>query len=78
MSGRLGAGLPRVSNGSLLFFQHMLGHMSPVTEVSPQGSRVGVVLSGSPLFSGQASFGKRKIRRWMSRAAWRREARRSP
>lgn len=58
MEGRFGAGLPRVSDGSLLFLQHMLSHMAPVTETNPQGSRVGIVLSGSPLFSGQAGSGE--------------------
>lgn len=58
MAGRFGAGLPRVSDGSLLFLQHMLSHMAPVTETNPQGSRVGIVLSGSPLFSGQAGSGE--------------------
>ena len=56
--GRFGPGLPRVSDGSLLFLQHMLSHMAPVTETNPQGSRVGIVLSGSPLFSGQAESGE--------------------
>ncbi|MDO5286010.1 MAG: class I SAM-dependent DNA methyltransferase [Actinomycetia bacterium] len=63
--GRFEAGLPRVSDGSLLFLQHMLSHMKPVTEENPDGSRVGIVLSGSPLFSGQAGSGESEIRRWI-------------
>jgi len=63
-NGRFGAGLPRVSDGSLLFLQHMLSHMKPT------GSRVGIVLSGSPLFSGQAGSGGSEIRRWILENDW--------
>lgn len=69
-NGRFGAGLPRVSDGSLLFLQHMLSHMKPVTEANPTGSRVGIVLSGSPLFSGQAGSGESEIRRWILENDW--------
>lgn len=69
-AGRFGAGLPRVSDGSLLFLQHMLSHMKPVTADSPLGSRVGIVLSGSPLFSGQAGSGESEIRRWILENDW--------
>ena len=63
-TGRFGAGLPRVSDGSLLFLQHMLSKMKPT------GSRVGIVLSGSPLFSGQAGSGESEIRRWILENDW--------
>nr|WP_255521167.1 N-6 DNA methylase [Tessaracoccus sp. SD287] len=63
-SGRFGAGLPRVSDGSLLFLQHMLSKMKP------DGSRVGIVLSGSPLFSGAAGSGESEIRRWILENDW--------
>lgn len=63
-SGRFGAGLPRVSDGSLLFLQHMLSKMKP------SGSRVGIVLSGSPLFSGAAGSGESEIRRWILENDW--------
>lgn len=62
--GRFGAGLPRVSDGSFLFLQHMLAKMKPT------GSRVGIVLSGSPLFSGQAGSGESEIRRWILENDW--------
>jgi len=62
--GRFGAGLPRISDGSLLFLQHMLSHMKPT------GSRVAIVLSGSPLFSGQAGSGESEIRRWILENDW--------
>ena len=62
--GRFGAGLPRISDGSFLFLQHMLSHMKPT------GSRVGIVLSGSPLFSGQAGSGESEIRRWILENDW--------
>lgn len=63
-AGRFGAGLPRVSDGSLLFLQHMLSKMKP------SGSRVGIVLSGSPLFSGQAGSGESEIRRCILENDW--------
>lgn len=62
--GRFGAGLPRISDGSLLFLQHMLSKMKP------SGSRVGIVLSGSPLFSGGAGSGESEIRRWILENDW--------
>ena len=62
--GRFGAGLPRVSDGSFLFLQHMLSKMKP------SGSRVGIVLSGSPLFSGAAGSGESEIRRWILENDW--------
>ena len=62
--GRFGAGLPRVSDGSFLFLQHMLSHMKST------GSRVAIVLSGSPLFSGQAGSGESEIRRWILENDW--------
>ncbi|BCQ02766.1 N-6 DNA methylase [Cutibacterium avidum] len=48
----------------------MLSHMKPVTDASPNGSRVGIVLSGSPLFSGQAGSGESEIRRWLLENDW--------
>ena len=63
-NGRFGPGLPRVSDGSFLFLMHMLSHMKP------SGSRVGIVLSGSPLFSGQAGSGESEIRRWILENDW--------
>ena len=73
--GRFGAGLPRVSDGSFLFLQHMLSKMKPVAD-DPKtawvdgGSRVGIVLSGSPLFSGAAGSGESEIRRWIIENDW--------
>jgi type I restriction enzyme M protein len=57
--GRFSAGTPRTSDGSLLFLQHMISKMNP------EGSRIGVVLSGSSLFTGDASSGESEIRRWI-------------
>ena len=74
-NGRFGAGLPRVSDGSLLFLQHMLSKMKPVDD-RPEtpwidgGSKIGIVLSGSPLFSGQAGSGESEIRRWIIENDW--------
>ncbi|WP_296596605.1 class I SAM-dependent DNA methyltransferase [Phenylobacterium sp.] len=59
-AGRFGPGLPRVSDGSLLFLLHMLSKMRPATE---GGCRFGIVLNGSPLFTGGAGSGESEIRR---------------
>ena len=61
-SGRFGAGTPRISDGSLLFLQHMISKMQPI---SKGGSRIGIVFNGSPLFSGDAGSGESEIRRWI-------------
>ncbi len=58
--GRFGPGLPRVSDGSLLFLMHLLGKMRAEKD---GGSRFGIVLNGSPLFTGGAGSGESEIRR---------------
>jgi type I restriction enzyme M protein len=58
--GRFGPGLPRVSDGSMLFLLHLLSKMRPPEE---GGSRFGIVLNGSPLFTGGAGSGESEIRR---------------
>ena len=67
--GRYGPGLPRVSDGSLLFLLHMLSKMKPVTHgpngTITGGSRLAIVFSGSPLFAGAAGGGESEIRRWI-------------
>jgi len=60
-NGRFGPGLPRVSDGQLLFLLHMISKMRD----DEQGSRIGIVMNGSPLFTGGASSGESEIRRWM-------------
>ena len=67
--GRYGAGLPRVSDGSLLFLQHMLSKMKPATADSG-GTRLAIVFSGSPLFAGTAGGGESEIRRWILENDW--------
>ncbi len=62
--GRFTAGTPRTSDGQLLFVQHMLSKMDP------EGSRVGVVTNGSPLFSGGAGSGESNIRKWIIENDW--------
>lgn len=69
MDGRFGAGLPRVSDGSFLFLQHMIGHMKPVVGTGG-GSRLAIVFSGSPLFSGAAGSGESNVRRWIIENDW--------
>jgi len=59
-AGRFGPGLPRISDGSLLFLLHLLSKMRPAQE---GGSRIGIVLNGSPLFTGGAGSGESEIRR---------------
>ncbi|MCK6426643.1 MAG: type I restriction-modification system subunit M [Burkholderiaceae bacterium] len=60
--GRFGPGLPRVSDGSMLFLMHLLSKMRPAHE---GGSRFGIVLNGSPLFTGGAGSGESEIRRYL-------------
>ena len=60
-AGRFGAGLPRINDGSLLFLQHLVSKMKQ-TET---GSRIAIVLNGSPLFSGGAGSGESEIRKWI-------------
>jgi type I restriction enzyme M protein len=60
--GRFGPGLPRVSDGSLLFLLHLVSKMRPVVE---GGSRFAIVLNGSPLFTGGAGSGESEIRKYL-------------
>lgn len=64
MSGRFGAGLPRINDGSLLFLQHMISKMKP------SGSRIAIVFNGSPLFTGAAESGESNIRKWIIENDW--------
>ena len=75
--GRFGAGLPRVSDGSLLFLMHLISKIRPITaseqeasngQNSNQGSRIGIILNGSPLFTGGAGSGESEIRRYILEA----------
>jgi type I restriction enzyme M protein len=61
-AGRFGPGLPRVSDGSLLFLLHLISKMRPADQ---GGSRIGIVLNGSPLFTGGAGSGESEIRRYL-------------
>lgn len=61
-NGRFGPGLPRVSDGSMLFLLHLISKMRPAQE---GGSRFGIVLNGSPLFTGGAGSGESEIRRYV-------------
>jgi len=64
--GRFGAGLPRISDGQLLFLQTMLAKMKPRNG----GSRIAIVMNGSPLFTGDAGSGESEIRRWIIENDW--------
>lgn len=66
-SGRFGAGLPRINDGSLLFLQHMLSKMQTQEN---DGSRIGIIFNGSPLFTGSAGSGESDIRRWIIENDW--------
>jgi len=61
-NGRFGPGLPRVSDGSLLFLLHLVSKMRDPRE---GGSRIGIILNGSPLFTGGAGSGESEIRRYL-------------
>ena len=69
--GRFGAGLPRVNDGSLLFLQHMIHKFEPVCpDEHKHGSRLAIVFSGSPLFTGGAGSGESDIRKWIIKKDW--------
>ena len=63
-NGRFFVGTPRISDGSLLFLQHLIHKMEP------SGSRIGIVFNGSPLFSGDAGSGESEIRKWIIENDW--------
>ncbi len=63
-AGRFGAGTPRINDGSFLFLQHMISKMKA------NGSRIGIVFNGSPLFSGAAESGESNIRKWIIENDW--------
>src|SRR5699024_9463867 len=65
-SGRFGAGLPRIGDGQLLFLQNLVAKMKPVTDENPNGSRIAIIMNGSPLFTGDAGSGESEIRRYLS------------
>ena len=70
-AGRFGAGLPRVSDGSLLFLQHMAAKFERVaTHEHKHGSRLAIVFSGSPLFAGGAGSGESRVRQWFIENDW--------
>lgn len=71
-SGRFGAGLPPIDDGSLLFLQHMISKMHPYKEGDENavGSKIAIVFNGSPLFSGDAGSGPSNIRRWIIENDW--------
>jgi type I restriction enzyme M protein len=64
MGGRFSVGTPRVSDGSLLFLQHLISKMET------KGSRIGVVFNGSPLFTGDSGSGESNIRKWIIENDW--------
>lgn len=63
--GRFGPGLPRVSDGSLLFLMHLISKMRDydANDANKNGGRIGIILNGSPLFTGGAGSGESEIRR---------------
>lgn len=70
--GRFGAGLPRVSDGSLLFLQHMISKMMDYDPNADglTGCRLAIVFNGSPLFTGDAGSGESEIRKWIIENGW--------
>jgi type I restriction enzyme M protein len=69
-SGRFGAGLPAINDGSLLFLQHMISKMKPAPANGGEGSKIAIIFNGSPLFSGDAGSGPSNIRRWIIENDW--------
>ena len=65
--GRFGAGLPRKSDGQMLFLQHFIARMNDPEESQ---SYIGIIMNGSPLFTGGASSGESEIRRWIFENDW--------
>jgi type I restriction enzyme M protein len=61
-AGRFAPGLPRISDGQLLFLLHMLRHAK---EPKDGGSRIAIIMNGSPLFTGDAGSGESEIRRFI-------------
>ena len=71
LDGRFGAGLPRITDGSLLFLQHMIAKFEPFAPTRRKnGSRLAIVFSGSPLFTGGAGSGESDIRKWIIENDW--------
>lgn len=69
--GRFGAGLPRINDGALLFLQHMISKFERVApDQQKYGSRLAIVFSGSPLFTGGAGSGESDIRKWIIENDW--------
>jgi type I restriction enzyme M protein len=69
-SGRFGAGLPAINDGSLLFLQHMISKMKDPPSKGGEGSKIAIIFNGSPLFSGDAGSGPSNIRRWIIENDW--------
>jgi len=67
LAGRFGPGLPRISDGQLLFLLHMMAHRK---EPAAGGSRIAIIMNGSPLFTGDAGSGESDIRRWILENDW--------
>ena len=66
-NGRFGVGLPRRSDGQMLFLQHFIARMNDPAEAQ---SYIGIILNGSPLFTGDAGSGESEIRRWILENDW--------
>ena len=64
IGGRFSVGTPRTTDGSLLFLQHLISKMET------QGSRIGIVFNGSPLFTGDSGGGESEIRKWIIENDW--------
>lgn len=69
-AGRFGPGLPRITDGSLLFLMHMISKMKPVDAKGEGGARLAIVFNGSPLFTGDAGSGESEIRKWVIENDW--------
>jgi len=69
-SGRFGPGLPRISDGALLFLLHMISKMQAPPEKGGEGSKIAIIFNGSPLFAGEPGPSESNIRRWIIENDW--------
>lgn len=65
--GRFGAGLPPITDGQILFLQHLLARMNDPAEAP---TYLAILFNGSPLFTGDAGSGMSEIRRWILQNDW--------
>lgn len=61
---RFSHGLPPKSDGQMLFLEHVAHKLTPA-HGETGGGRAGIVMNGSPLFTGRPGSGPDRIRQWI-------------